>query len=54
LKGLKMTKKQIINIRRQTWNALNAAFKAGTPYCHWSKQSYDCYSIIPKYLTGKA
>jgi hypothetical protein len=49
-----MTKKQIINIRWQTWNALTAAFKAGIPYCHWNKESYDSYSIIPKYLTGKA
>lgn len=45
-----MTKKQIINIRWQTWNALNAAFNTGAQYCHWSKQSYDCYSIIPEYL----
>jgi hypothetical protein len=49
-----MNKKQIIKIRWQTWNAFTIAFNDGLPYCNWSKQSYDCYSIIPEYLIGKA
>ncbi len=52
--GVHMTKKQIINIRWQTWSAFTAAFNSGVPYSRWSKESYDSYSIIPKYLTEKA
>jgi hypothetical protein len=48
-----MTKKQIISIRLQAWNAFTAAFNSNAQYSRWSKESYDSYSIIPKYLAKK-